>query len=303
MNRKILPKLLVLAFAACISFEFSLPESVRAQNARESDPSSALSAALVAACRANEAQFANYLTDENKNAFLRLPDEQRRSFLKRLSLTNDPGQPLISSDDHKRIVLHCQAAAQSAEFHLGDPRVHENLAFIPITAADGNASEFGLVKEGGGWRLLSLGLVLLDIPQLSKEWAGQEVAAREEAAIETIRGLADAVQSYRRAFGKLPESLAQLGPAPQDEISPDQANLVNEHLAGGGQGGYQFRYRIVPAADDANSGFELAATPDAYPKNGRRSFFLDAQGKVHGADKHGGVATPDDPLIPGEKAA
>jgi len=296
-------KLLGAVLAAGISFALLMPGSVSAQDARESDPASALSAALSAACRANETQFANYLTAENKTAFLGLPDEQRRTFLKRLSLTSDPGHPLISSDDQKRAVLHCQAAAQSSEFHFGEPRVHENLAFIPITATDGIGSEFGLVKEGGGWRLLSLGLVLIDVPQLSKEWAGQEVAAREDAAIETIRGLAEAVQTYHRAFGKLPESLAQLGPAPEEGISPDQANLVNEHLAAGGQGGYQFRYRIVPAEDESNSTFELAATPETYPKNGRRSFFLDAEGKVHGADKHGAVATVDDPLIPGEKSS
>jgi hypothetical protein len=302
MNSKVL-KLSGVALTACIYFALQMPGSIWAQDVREADPASALSAALSAACRANETQFANYLTAENKTAFLGLPDEQRRTFLKRLSLTNDPGHPLISSDDQKRAVLHCQAAAQSAEFHFGEPRVHENLAFIPVTATDGIGSEFGLVKEGGGWRLLSLGLVLIDIPQLSKEWAGQEVAAREEAAIETIRGLAEAIQSYRRSFGKLPESLAQMGPAPRDEISPDQANLVNEHLAAGGQGGYQFRYRIVPAADEASSAFELAATPETYPKNGRRSFFLDREGKVHGADKHGAVATIEDSLIPGEKAS
>jgi hypothetical protein len=302
MKSKVL-KLSMAALAACIFFVLLTPGSVSAQDAREPDPSSALSGALVAACRANETQFANYLTAENKTAFLGLPDEQRRTFLKRLSLTNDPGQPLISSDDHKRIVLHCQAAAQSAEFHFGQPRVRENLAFIPVTTTDGIGSEFGLVKEGGGWRLLSLGLVLIDVPQLSKEWAGQEVAAREDAAIETIRGLADAIQSYRRAFGKLPESLAQMGPAPTDEISPEQANLINEHLAAGGQGGYQFRYRIVPAGDEANSTFELAATPETYPKNGRRSFFLDVEGKVHGADKHGSVATIHDPLVPNEKSS
>ena len=301
--KKSAPILLAALVGVSILFAVLVAASAQTQEVRESDPSSALSAALVAACRANETQFANYLTAENKNAFLALPDEQRRSFLKRMSLTEDPGQPLISSDDHQRVILHCQASAQTAEFHFGEPRVHENLAFIPVTAGGGNSSEFGLVKESGGWRLLSLGLVLLDIPELSKEWAEQEVAAREEAAVATIRGLAEAIQTYRRAFGKLPESLTQLGPAPKDEISPDQADLVNERLAAGNQGGYQFRYRIVPAADDANAMFELAATPETYPKNGRRSFFLDTEGKVHGADKHGAVATFEDSLIPGEKAS
>jgi len=120
--------------------------------------------------------------------------------------------------------------------------------------------------------------------------------------IATLHGLADAIQSYRRAFGKLPESLAQLGPAPKDEISPDQASLVSEQLAAGKADGYEFRYRIVPAANESDSTFELAATPDDYGKTGQRSFFLDGAGKLHGADKHGSVAAPADPLIAGEKA-
>ena len=36
---------------------------------------------------------------------------------------------------------------------------------------------------------------------------------------------------------------------------------------------------------------------------GKRSFFMDTAGKVHGDDKRGKVATVDDPLIAGEKAA
>ncbi len=103
------------------------------------------------------------------------------------------------------------------------------------------------------------------------------------------------------SWGKLPESLAQLGPAPPDQISPEQASLVNEHLAAGSQRGYSYRYRIVPAPDGGETAFELAAAPEDYGKTGRRSFFLDTKGKVHAADKHGAVATSDDPPIEGEK--
>jgi hypothetical protein len=71
-------------------------------------------------------------------------------------------------------------------------------------------------------------------------------------------------------------------------------------LANGKQNGYQFRYRIVPDPAGNDTNFELAATPDASSKN-RRSFFLDAAGKIHGADKHGAVATLDDPVMDSEK--
>jgi type II secretory pathway pseudopilin PulG len=263
----------------------------------ESDPASALSAALSAACRANETQFANYLTADTAAAFRALPSEQRTAFLKRFSLADGPGKPLLSSDPQNHTVLRCVASEGTAEFRFGDVRTRENLAFIPVSVVDGPQSQFGLVRENGGWRLLSLGLVLLDIPQLSKQWAEGDLAAREDSAVATLRHLAEAIRAYRDAYGKLPDSLAQLGPAPKGEISPDQASLVDEHLAAGSAGGYQFHYRVVSSAGQDDPAFELVATPGDYGKAGRRSFFLDAAGKLHGADRHGALATADDPVV------
>jgi hypothetical protein len=288
--------------AAAIAVILFLPALARAQQGRESDPVTALSSALSAACRASEAEFANYLTAENAAAFQLLPKEQRTALLKRFSLADGEGKPLVSSDAQGHLILRCQAPEQTVEFRFRDARVHENLAFISVSVVDSEQAEFGLVRENGGWRLLSLGLVLLDIPQLSRQWGSQDLAAQEDAAIATLRELADAVRSYRRAFGKLPDSLGELGPAAKDQISPEQASLVSAELAAGNVGGYQFRYRILPAETDAEATFELGATPDGYGKTGRRSFFLDGAGKIHGADKHGVVAVPADPLIAGEKA-
>lgn len=277
-------------------------DRVWAQDGREPDPASALSAALGAACRANEEQFANYLTADNAAAFRALPPEQRAALLKRFSLADGAGKTLVSADTQNHTVLRCQVPEETVEFRFGNVRSHENLAFVPVTVVDSENTEFGLVRENGGWRLLSLGLVLLDIPRLSRQWGAQDLAAREDAAIAALRTLTEAIQSYRRAFGMLPESLAQLGPAPKDQISPEQASLVSGQLAAGKAEGYQFRYRIVPAANDSDATFELAATPDDYGKTGQRSFFLDGAGKIHGADKQGSVAAPADPLIAGEKA-
>lgn len=268
-----------------------------AQDSTEADPSSALAAALSAACRANESQFTNYLTRDNAAAFKVLPDEQRSALLKRFSLVDEAGKPLLSSDAQNHIVLRCAAPAVTTEFRFGDSRIRENLAFVPVTVVDGEQTQFGLVRENGGWRLLSLGVVLLDIPQLSKQWAEGDLAARENAAVATLRGLADAIQTYRRAYGKSPDSLAQLGPAPKGQISPEQASLVNEHLAAGSGGGYHFRYRIVSTSQEGDATFELAAMPDVYGKTGRRSFLMDGTGKIHGADKRGDLASPEDPLL------
>lgn len=274
-----------------------LAGNTAAQESRESEPASALAAALAAACRGNATQFSNYLTAENAAAFRSLPEDRQAAFLKRFSLADEPGKPLLSADPQNHTVMRCIAGEGTAEFRFGDVRARENLAFIPVTVVEAQRTEFGLVREGGEWRLLSLGLVLLDVRQLSKQWTEGDLATREDSAIATLRALADAIQTYRRAYGKLPDSLAQLGPAPQDQISPEQASLVDEHLAAGSEGGYQFRYHVVPAAQEGDLAFELSAMPSEYGKTGRRSFFLDAAGKVHAADNHGAMATAEAPLV------
>jgi type II secretory pathway pseudopilin PulG len=279
-------------------------EPAHAQDSSDAaDPAAALADTLVAACRANEADFANHLTAANAAAFRALPATQRSELMKRLSLSDEPGKPLLSSDNDKHIVLRCRAANTTVEYRFGTTRVQENLAFIPVAVVNSEQAEFGMVRDGGGWRLLSLGLVLFDVPQLAKQWAAADLAAREDAAIADLRSLAEAIRRYQRAFGKLPDSLEQLGPAPKDQISPEQASLVPADMAAGKQGGYIFRYRISPDANGNDNDFELAATPEAYGRPSKRSYFMDTAGKVHGDDKHGKVATVDDPLIAGERAA
>jgi type II secretory pathway pseudopilin PulG len=313
--RAIMPVAATVAAGATLSLALGIfPACARAQaqNGHETDPAAALAAALGAACRADQADFTNYLTASNATAFRALPEEQRSAFLRRFSLKDEAGKPLLSSDDKGHVVVRCTAAGGTSEFRFGETRAGENLAFVQVTVVDVQETEFGLVRENGAWRLLSLGLVMLDIPQLSKQWAAEDIAAREEAAVARLRGLAEAIETYRRAYGKLPDSLAELGPAPKDEISPEQASLVDEKLAAGEEAGYRFRYHIVARPEQQvrqdepdqadRDAYELAATPEEYPKNGRRSFFLDESGKVHGADRRGEVASGEDPLIAAESA-
>lgn len=290
--RRILAPFVVLAILYLAS-----GADLSAQEGRESDPSAALAALLTAACTHNEGQFATYLTADNAKAFKSLPAEQRAAVIKRLALTDDPGRPLLSADTDGHNVLRCQVAQATAEFRFGATRARENLAFIPIQIVGGTVTEFGLVRESGGWRLLSVGLMLFDIPQLASRWAQEEIEDLEAAAVQTLRDLVTAIGTYQRAYDRLPESLAELGPAPKNEVSPEQADLINSQIAAGNQGGYRFRYRIVTGADGNPSGFEIAATPEAYGKGGRRSFLLDAGGKIHGADKKGELATPDDAIV------
>lgn len=266
-----------------------------------SGPAAALSDALTAACLGNQAQFATHLTRANAAVFQSLTAEQQSDVIKRFSLADQPGKPLLSSDAENHTIVRCSTPSNVVQFRFGAARVEDNLAFIPVKVVDAQETQFGLVRENGQWRILSVGLLLVDIPQLEKQWARERFATKEGAVVAALQGLKLATERYRRAFGELPEKLAQLGPAPTGGISPEQASLVGKDLAAGEAGGYHFTYRVVATADPNNKAFELTATPDDYGKTGLRSFFMDGAGRIHAADKQGVAATGDDPELEAEK--
>jgi hypothetical protein len=277
--------------------------------AARNDPAAALEATLAAACRRDEAAFAAHLTAQTAAVFRNLPESQRGMLMGRLAMLTAAGRVLLSTSVEGYPVVRCDAGGAVTELRLGAAEMAENLAFVPAEARAANASRslrFGLVREGGEWRLISIGLLLLDLPAMAEEWVEADVRASEVAAVASLHEIADALDVYRRAFDRLPEGLDQLGPAGPDGLSPDHAGLLDAALAAGERGGYRFRYAIVPAETgstqaerDQQAGFALAATPTRYGQTGagRRSFYLDSAGTLRGADKQGEVATTGDPQV------
>jgi hypothetical protein len=117
------------------------------------------------------------------------------------------------------------------------------------------------------------------------------------------------VETYRRTYFRLPESLAKLGPPPLDTSAKktqpktlaatrEHAGLVDEQLAGGDKDGYEFRI-IIAGADTlgAPAKYQLSAIPSAYGRTGKRSFFRDADGGWHAADHGGAVGSASDPVV------
>ena len=284
--------------------------SSRAQQQQQTtaNPETALSDALSAACRQDSPAFANSLTADNAAAFRALPGAQRTAMMKRFVLLDEPGRVLLSSGSNGQKIVRCESPSYTTEMRLGETRVRENLAYvpmeIPITGDNPRKITFGLVREGGTWKLLSVGLILLDVPAMAKQWEQADLDASEDAAIADLRSVATALDTYRRAYGKFPDMLTVLGPAPPNGVSPEAASLLDADLAAGIKDGYTIRYTIIPAAgnlpeEEANKAetFSLASSPKEYGKSGRRSFFLDSSGILRGADKHGGLATTTDPRI------
>lgn len=309
-NRKVEKNFYVVLVLSLLFF--SVDVLAQTKETIEEKPSAALASALAAACRQNETIFLRYQTAENSLAFRKLTLSQKSDLMKRIVQTADAGRPLLSGGAEGRTVLRCETTGKTTELRFGAERIQENVAFVPVEATGGQSAEFGMVREGGGWKMLSVGLVLMNIPELAKRWTSPESTAvdaenSEAAAIVTLRRLAEAVETYKKGFGKLPAQLAQLGPARRGEVSPDKANLIEQELAGGSKAGYLFVYRVVPSAkpkdskepagESAELTYALTATPVEYGKTGKRSFFLDATGELRGGDKQGSEATAEDPKV------
>lgn len=76
-----------------------------------------------------------------------------------------------------------------------------------------------------------------------------------------------------------------------------EAGLIDASLGGGAKHGYIFTLVRTPPTAASPARFRLSAVPRNYPKNGRRSFYIDETGSLRGADRRGAPADATDPLI------
>jgi len=226
--------------------------------------------------------------------------------MKRFVLLNEPGKPTASANPAGRPILRCQTPDVTTEMHVGGTDLRDNIAFLPMelrdaadtTGASVHQITMGLVREGGDWKLLSLGLLLLDLPALEVEWDAAEIEATERNAIEALKKVSAAIEAYRNKYLRLPESLANLGPPLHGAANGEAAGLLDSDLANGMKNGYAIRYVILGASTlGAPAKYELAATPLQYGRTGRRSFFRDSNSALHGADRRGAVGSETDPNV------
>src|ERR1700687_620567 len=308
--RQILPLICAVLFAGASIFaqESSSKADGAAASApaATSGPSAALRDVLSAACSQSQTDFVRFLTARNKEAFSRLTPAARVAFMKRFVLLNEPGKATASTNPAGRPIVRCQTPDVTTEMQIGGAELRDNLAFLPMelrgatdtTGANVHQITMGLVREDGEWKLLSLGLLLLDLPALEVEWDAAEMESTERDAIEALKKVSAAVETYRNKYLRLPESLANLGPPLHGVANGESAGFLDSDLANGMKNGYAIRYVIVGASTlGAPAKYELAATPLQYGRTGRRSFFRDSNGAVHAADRGGAVGSEADPKV------
>jgi hypothetical protein len=289
-----------------LALTFLASPACRAQGDAKEEPAAVLRAVMMSACSQNSTDFSHTLTTRNADAFVHLTPAARVTLLKRFVLLDKAGKPKSTENSSGNIVVHCATADITTEMVIGKAEVRDNLAYIPLTVQDASDAAgdsahqivIGMVRENGQWKLLSLGLLMLDLPTLGEEWDRAEIKVNEQAAIADLKKLVDAVETYRKTYTRLPESLAMLGPASQGQVKNDKAGLVDPELAAGKKDGYVFRYVIVGAnTSGAPAKYEIAAMPAEYGRSGLRSFFNDLNGVIHAADHHGAVGSSVDPKL------
>jgi hypothetical protein len=302
---------LLLATANAVAQESSSRPSESAAGAASETtgsggPSAALKAVLSATCSQNQAEFVRFLTARNKEAFSRMSPPARVALMKRFVLLNEPGKPTTSSNPAGRPIVHCQTPDVTTEMQIGGAELRDNIAFLPMelrnatdsTGEDVHQVIMGFVREDGEWKLLSLGLLLLDLPALEVEWDAAEIESTEKSAIESVNKVAAAIEAYRNKYGRLPESLANLGPPLRGTANGEAAGLLDSDFANGMKNGYNIRYAILGASTlGAPAKYELSATPLQYGRTGRRSFLRDSNGMLHAADRRGAVGSSTDPKV------
>jgi hypothetical protein len=277
-----------------------------AQTPAPSEPAIALRDALVSACSQNATGFSQSLTSRNAEALSRMTPPARATLLKRFVLLDNPGTPSVQNGPDGHILILCATSDVTSQMEIEKPELRDNLAYIPLTIKDSADTSdqsvhhvvMGMVREKGQWKILSLGLLFLDLPSLESEWDRAEMKANEQTAIASLKALVEAIETYRKTYTHLPDSLKSLGPTVNGTPKSENAGLVDAALAAGSKDGYSYRYVIVGAnTSGMPAKYEVAAIPSEYGRTGLRSFFYDSAGMVHVADHKGAIGSALDPKL------
>jgi hypothetical protein len=296
----------VMSVVSVLALLLPLTSACLAQSTATADPVIALRDILMASCSEDTKHFSEYLTSRNVSAFAAMTPYAKSKLLQRFVLIDHAGTPKAQAEASGDLTVFCATPSLTTRLQIGKPEIRDNVAYLPLgvkdaaDTAEANARRvvMGLVRENGQWKLLSLGVLLLDLPTLAEEWDRAEIQNNEKSAIASIKDLAAALEKYRATYTRLPPSLVNLGPPESGSPKSDHAGLVDADLAAGHKDGYSFRYVIVGANElGAPAVYQLAAIPAEYGRTGIHSFFRDGTGAVHAGDHQGAVGTIMDPKI------
>jgi len=137
-------------------------------------------------------------------------------------------------------------------------------------------------------------IAALAIPNLLRA----RMAANESAAVAALRTVATQEVNYSSSWGAgYSPTLAALGPpAPSVAASATNADLIDQVLASGIRGGYQFLYTpLIPSGTTSPTGFTVSASPISQGITGEWYFFVDQSNAIR--QSYGTPATAASPTL------
>jgi len=175
-----------------------------------------------------------------------------------------------------------------------DTRLRANLALSPwrsrFRVRPPGRSTFGLVREGGKWKLLSVGLILLIFLRWRSNGKTADLEARRDDAIAALPSLHCAGEHTGGPTEKLPGRADTLGPAHRVDIArggqPGRRGPICGKQKADMRSVQNRASRRQPVRGEANQAakFELAATPVEYARR-PAVFYSDSGGILRGTDK------------------
>jgi type IV pilus assembly protein PilA len=142
-------------------------------------------------------------------------------------------------------------------------------------------------RHAAGFSLIELMIVVaviiiiaaLAVPQLLRA----RMAANEAAAVSALRTLSTQEINYLSSWSQgYSQTLLALGPPlPGNQASASNADLIDQVLANGIRGGYQFLYTpLVPNGGGAPTGYTISANPVSPGITGEWYFFVDQSNNI-----------------------
>jgi len=142
-------------------------------------------------------------------------------------------------------------------------------------------------QRAAGFSLIELMIVVaviiiiaaLALPQLLRA----RMAANESAAVSALRTITTQELNYNASWsaGYSPTLAAMGPPIPGAPATPSNSDLIDQVLASGIRGGYQFLYTpLIPSGSSSPTGFTVTANPISPGITGEWYFFADQSNTI-----------------------
>jgi prepilin-type N-terminal cleavage/methylation domain-containing protein len=117
--------------------------------------------------------------------------------------------------------------------------------------------------------LIVIAIILIIITIAVPKYNRTQMYMRETAAVKAIQTIHQMQVQYQSQYGRIANSLAELGPPQSGAAGPTAADLIGRDLSEGEKQGYRF------TLTGGQGGYVINANPMTYGSSGSKTFYSD----------------------------